>query len=89
MLPVLRINARYYGWKMSLYIALMLFVSLVAASLVMHYSLLSFDALPTAENWDAPTDRAHFELNYGFVLNIIFLSFAALLVDSLSPQNRA
>ncbi|HAD47896.1 MAG TPA: permease, partial [Idiomarina sp.] len=80
VLPVLRINARYYGWKMSLYIALMLFVSLVAASLVMHYGLLSFDALPTAENWDAPTDRAHFELNYGFVLNIIFLSFAALLV---------
>ena len=36
--------------------------------------------MPTAENWDAPTDRAHFELNYGFVLNIIFLSFAALLV---------
>ena len=80
VLPVLRINARYYGWKMSLYIALMLFVSLVAASLVMHYGLLSFDALPTAENWNAPTDRAHFELNYGFVLNLIFLSFAALLV---------
>lgn len=80
VLPVLRINARYYGWKMSLYIALMLFVSLVAASLVMHYGLLSFDALPSADNWSAPTEREHFTLNYGFVLNVIFLLLAAVLV---------
>ena len=41
VLPVVKINARYYGWKMALYITLMLFTCLVAASLAMHYGLLA------------------------------------------------
>lgn len=80
VLPVLRINAGYYGWKMSLYIALMLFVCLVASAMVMHYGLLSLDLLPTLENWDSPKERQHFTLNYGFVLNIIFLLISAVLI---------
>ena len=37
VLPVLRINAEYYGWKMALYIMGMLLTCLVATSLLMHY----------------------------------------------------
>jgi hypothetical protein len=78
--PVLRINARYYGWKMALYIALMLFVCLVAASLIMHYGFYWFDLLPDASQWASPAEQEHFKLNYGFVLNILFLIISAVLV---------
>jgi len=80
VLPVLRINAGYYGWKMSLYIALMLFVCLVASAMVMHYGLLSLDLLPSLENWSSPKEQQHFSFNYGFVLNIVFLLISAVLV---------
>ncbi|PHR64053.1 MAG: permease [Idiomarina sp.] len=78
--PVLRINARYYGWKMALYIALMLFVCLVAASLFMHYGLYWFDLLPDASQWTSPAEQEHFKVNYGFVLNILFLIITVVLV---------
>lgn len=78
--PVLRINARYYGWKMALYIALMLFVCLVAASLIMHYGFYWFDLLPDASQWTSPAEQEHFKFNYGFVLNILFLFISVMLV---------
>ena len=80
VLPVLKINARYYGWKMALYIALMLFICLVAASLAMHYGLFAFDALADASQWSSPAKQEHFKLNYGFVLNVIFLLLSAVMV---------
>ncbi|RUO48341.1 permease [Pseudidiomarina donghaiensis] len=80
VLPVLKINARYYGWKMALYIALMLFVCLVAASLLMHYGLLAFDLLPNASNWSSPAEQEFFQLNYGLVLNGLFLAVSAVLM---------
>ncbi|MCI5080485.1 MAG: permease, partial [Saprospiraceae bacterium] len=36
--PVLRINAKYYGWRMSFFILFLLLASLVGASLILHYS---------------------------------------------------
>jgi len=80
VLPVLKINARYYGWKMALYIALMLFTCLVATSLVIHYGLLTFDLLPDASQWSSPAEQQHFKLDYGFVLNIIFLLLSVLMI---------
>ena len=72
VLPVLRINARYYGWKMALYILLMLFTCLVATSLLLHYGLQLFDWLPDQSQWSSPADRDHFQLNYQFWLNVGF-----------------
>lgn len=34
--PVLRINAKYYGWKMSLFILFLLFTALIITSLILH-----------------------------------------------------
>ena len=39
--PVLRINATYYGWRMSLFIMLTLFVALVGTTLILHYGFES------------------------------------------------
>lgn len=72
VLPVLRINARYYGWKMALYILLLLFSCLVVTSLMLHYGLQWLDLLPDASQWSSPAEQDHFKLNYQFWMNLVF-----------------
>lgn len=72
VLPVLRINAQYYGWKMALYILLMLFTCLIATALLLHYGLQLFDWLPDRSQWTSPAEQDHFKLNYQFWLNVLF-----------------
>ncbi|MEX6500561.1 permease [Pseudomonas zhanjiangensis] len=79
VLPVLRINAEYYGWKMALYILALLLVCLVAAALLMHYGLVALDLLPGSGDGERISERAMFALDYGFVLNIVFLGISAVL----------
>lgn len=80
VLPVLRINAQYYGWKMSLYILALLLCGLVFVSLIMHYGFAAFGLLPDATTVQTATERDHFKVNYGFILNLIFLAISAVLV---------
>ena len=77
VLPVLRINAEYYGWKMALYIMAMLLCGLVAVSMAMHYGLLALDMLPEGGSQNSVTERDMFALNYGFYLNLLFLAVTA------------
>lgn len=88
VLPVLRINARYYGWKMALYILLMLFTCLVATSLLMHYGLQLFDWLPDQSQWSSPVDRDHFQLNYQFWLNVVFSLASLWMFVSWKRQHK-
>ena len=72
--PVLRINAKYYGWKMSLYILLTLFVSLVVTTLILHYGFSLFGILPKSSGKSGGiTDQQFFQLDYSFWLNVAFL----------------
>ncbi|WP_417690305.1 permease [Pseudidiomarina sp.] len=80
VLPVLRINAQYYGWKMALYISAMLFTCLVVASLLMHYGLAAFDILPDASQIENIAERDHFKINYGFYLNLLGLLVTGVLL---------
>ncbi|MCG2459172.1 permease [Flavobacteriaceae bacterium F89] len=77
--PVLRINAKYYGWKMSLFILFLLFLSLVGASLILHYSFDLMGILPDASQVKI-SDSSYFKLNYTFYLNIAFLVISGYLV---------
>lgn len=77
--PVLRINANYYGWKMSLYIALMLFVALVASSLILHYGFEISGFMPEGGG-KGMQDKDHFKINYTFFLNLAFLAVSGLLI---------
>jgi uncharacterized membrane protein YraQ (UPF0718 family) len=80
VLPVLRINARYYGWRMSLYILVMLLGGLVLVSVSMHYGLLALDLLPVpVHSAETGGNRAYLAVDYGFVLNAIFLVVSAAL----------
>tara|TARA_R110002049_G_scaffold306687_2_gene505605 strand:+ start:634 stop:1854 length:1221 start_codon:yes stop_codon:yes gene_type:complete len=76
--PVLRINAKYYGWKMSLFILFLLFVALIITSLILHYGLNLFNMIPTPNNSIAEAE--HFKLNYTFFMNIAFLIISGVLV---------
>ncbi len=90
VLPVLRINARYYGWKMALYILLLLFTCLIGTSLLMHYGLQLFDWLPDRSQWTSPAQQDHFQLNYQFWLNVIFgLASLWMLIVWKRQQNGA
>ncbi len=77
VLPVLRIQAGYYGWRMALYILGVFLLVLVASALALHYGLAALDLLPSGENVASVTDRAFFAFDYTAVLNAIFLTVSA------------
>lgn len=80
VLPVLRINARYYGWKMALYLLALMWVAIVIAALVMHYALAYWGMLPDYTAVTAPADREYFKLNYQLVLNVVLLAINGVLI---------
>ena len=77
--PVLRINAKYYGWKMALFILFLLFTSLVGASLFLHYSFDLLELLPEPSQVTIQ-DTEYFKFNYTFYLNILFLFISGWLI---------
>lgn len=77
--PVLRINAKYYGWKMSLFILFLLFTALIGTSLVLHYSLDLFSLLPDPSQVSIQ-DKDHFKIDYTFFLNVAFLVISGYLI---------
>ena len=77
--PILRINATYYGWRMSLFILLTLFVSLVGTTLLLHYGFELFGILPQAGGTGSQQHN-FFSLDYTFFLNITFLAISGFLV---------
>ena len=76
--PVLRINAKYYGWKMSLYILFLLFVSLIVTSLALHYGMDAAGLLPQSSGGGI-LEQEHFKINYTFFLNLGFLALNGFL----------
>ncbi|MGI9174370.1 MAG: permease [Rhodothermales bacterium] len=77
--PVLRINAKYYGWKMALYILAALLVALVATALLMHYGFSLAGLLPETATGRSITDQQHFQIDYTFFLNLAFLALSGVL----------
>ena len=77
--PILRINAKYYGWKMSLFILFLLFTALVGASLALHYTFDLFSILPDPSQVSI-SDSEYFKLNYTFFLNLAFLAISGYLI---------
>jgi uncharacterized membrane protein YraQ (UPF0718 family) len=80
VLPVLRINAAYYGWKMSLYILLLLLSGLVVVSIILHYAMVWLDVLPQIGGGQAPAEQEFFSFDYRFMLNLAFLSMSAVMI---------
>lgn len=77
--PVLRINAKYYGWKMSLFILFLLFASLIITSLVLHYGFDFAGVLPQGQEREI-LSQEFFAVDYSFFLNIAFLIISGILI---------
>ncbi len=77
--PVLRINAKYYGWKMSFYILAMLLFALVISTLTMHYGFLAVDMLPEMSG-KSIKEMTYFKVDYGFWLNLVFIALSGWLI---------
>ncbi|WP_204903000.1 permease [Microbulbifer mangrovi] len=72
VLPVLRIQARYYGWKMALYILAVFLLILVESALLLHYGFAAFDLLPDPGSAKQVVDRDFFKVDYTLFFNIGF-----------------
>lgn len=76
--PLVAINAKYYGWRVALYIATVMFVSIVITALTLHYSFVAFGLTP--ESSRRIEETAQFAIDYTFFLNILFVVVAGVLV---------
>jgi len=77
--PVLRINAKYYGWKMSLFILFLLFTALIGTALTLHYAFDFLNILPDPSQVKIQ-DSEFFKIDYTFFLNITFILISGYLV---------
>ncbi|KKN60674.1 hypothetical protein LCGC14_0529430 [marine sediment metagenome] len=77
--PVLRINAKYYGWKMSLFILFLLFSALIGTALALHYGFDLLGMLPDPSQVKIQ-DSEYFKIDYTFYLNLAFLAISGYLV---------
>ena len=74
--PVLRVQAKYYGWKMALYILAIFLTALIATAVILHYGFAAFGALPDSANAASVTDRQFFAVDYTLFLNLAFLALS-------------
>lgn len=78
--PVLRIQAKYYGWKMALYIMAVFLLILVSTALLMHYGFMALDMLPDNSSAKSVTDREFFKVDYSLFLNLLFIGLSAIFL---------
>lgn len=76
--PIIRINAKYYGWKMALYILGVFLAALVATAVFMHYGFSLLGVLPQSGG-EGATQTERFAIDYTFWLNLVFLAITGVL----------
>jgi len=84
--PLVAVNARYYGWRVALYIAGIMFVSVVATAVLLHgaFGLLGI----TPGSGRAVEDITRFAIDYTFWLNLVMVGVAVTMAW-LHRRNRA
>ena len=78
--PVLRIQAKYYGWKMAFYILGVFLAVLVAAALIMHYGFSAAGMLPDPSTAKSVTEREFLAVDYTLFLNLAFAAMSLAFV---------
>jgi hypothetical protein len=66
--PLVRINARYYGWRVALYIAGVMYASILVTALLLDAVFRLLDIVP--ESRKAVEEVTRFELDYTFWMNL-------------------
>ncbi len=76
--PLVAVNAKYYGWRVALYVAAVMYVSMVATALLLH---MSFGLLGvTPESRRVVEEASRFAIDYTLWLNVAMALLAAWLV---------
>jgi uncharacterized membrane protein YraQ (UPF0718 family) len=78
ILPILNIYRKYYGLRMTAFLAITFYVAMAGAAYVVEVVFGALDLVPTQRN--ALVVEGGVSLNYTTVLNVIFLGVAAILV---------
>lgn len=76
--PLVHINAKYYGWRVALYIAGIMFVSIVITALLMNFTFSLLDIVP--ESRRVVSEITQFKIDYTFWMNVVFVWIAGWLV---------
>lgn len=79
VIPSLRINASYYGWRFAGYLALVFAGSAAGAGIVMHGLFALLNLIPEARAGRVE-ELARFDINYVFFLNIAAIAMSAILL---------
>jgi uncharacterized membrane protein YraQ (UPF0718 family) len=78
VLPILDIYRKYYGWRMAGFLLATFYATMVAAGLIVELVFQGAGLVPTER--DAKVEMARVHWNYTTVLNIVFLTLAAVLI---------
>jgi uncharacterized membrane protein YraQ (UPF0718 family) len=81
--PLVQVNAKYYGWKLALYIAATMFVSIVLTALILNTAFAVAGIMPAGRKTVA--DITQFKLDYTFWMN---LAAVAVVVTMLFFQKK-
>lgn len=81
--PLVHINAKYYGWRVALYIAGIMFVSIVLTALILNGLFSYLNIIPESQR--VVSEITQFKIDYTFWMNLVFVWIAGWLVY----QNKA
>lgn len=77
--PVIRMNAKFYGWKMAAYIAGIFLLAIVCSAVLMHWAFAALDLLPEAPAGGGNDGGERFGIDFTFWMNLVFLGLTAVL----------
>lgn len=77
--PVIRMNAKFYGWKMAFYIAGIFLMAIVCSAVAMHWIYAGLAILPDSENAKQGGGDGVFAIDFTFWMNAAFLSITVIL----------
>ncbi|WP_428236509.1 permease [Gracilimonas sp.] len=81
--PLVHINAKYYGWRVALYIAGIMFFSIVLTALILNGLFSYLSIIPESQR--VVSEITQFKIDYTFWMNLVFVWIAGWLVY----QNKA
>jgi uncharacterized membrane protein YraQ (UPF0718 family) len=76
--PLVAINAKYYGWRVALYIASVMWVSIVLTAVTLHWVFAALGITP--ESSRVVDEVTRFAIDYTFWLNLAMVAVAAVMV---------
>jgi hypothetical protein len=71
VIPLLDVYRKYYGWKLTWYIFIVFFITMIFAGLIMSLPFTFFHLIPKNIG-NVRSELMSFKINYTFYLNIIF-----------------